>query len=75
MNHSDPPPGDRSSRYCLTTKEFAAQYRAKEQSVYKQHAATGAYCGVRPLILPNKRLMWPDGTIEQLAAAKFGDAK
>ena len=73
MNLPEPPFPAREPRYCLTTREFAAQYRAKEQSVRKQHAANGAYCGVRPLILPNKRLLWPDRTIEDLAAQKLGD--
>jgi hypothetical protein len=74
MIHSEPPPHPRVLRYCLTTKEIAAQYRAKEQTVRKQHAATGAYCGVRPLKLENGRLMWPEQTIEQLAKLRLGDA-
>lgn len=73
MNRPEPPSHALVLRYCLTTKELAAQFRAQEQTVRKQYAATGAYCGVRPLKLPNGRLLWPDDTIEQLAKLKLGD--
>jgi hypothetical protein len=73
MNQTGSPPHASVLRYCLTTKEIANQYRAQEQTVRKQHAATGAYCGIRPLKLPNGRLLWPEGSVEHLAAMKLGE--
>ena len=61
--------------YRLSTEAFAARYLVEPQSVRKQYAANGSYCGVRPLVLPNRRLLWPDDTIELLVQATFGSAK
>ncbi len=63
-----------AGRYRLTTEAFAACYLVEPQSVRKQYAANGSYCGVRPLVLPNRRLLWPDDTIEQLVQLKLGGA-
>ncbi len=51
----------------LDTAAFAAQHLVKPQSVRKLYAATGSYHGVCPLRLPNRRLLWPADSIEQLA--------
>jgi len=58
-----------AKRYCLSTDEYAAQNLVQSQTVRKQVSATGTYFGVRPLRLPNRRLLWPDNTIEDLVAA------
>lgn len=56
-------------RFRLTTEAFATQYLVKPQSVRKQYAATGSYHGVSPLRLPNRRLLWPADSIEQIAGS------
>jgi hypothetical protein len=56
-------------RYRLTTEAFAVQHLVKAQSVRKQYAATGSYHGVLPLRLPNRRLLWPVDSIEQIAGS------
>ena len=61
--------------YRLTTDEFAAERRVLPQSVRKQYAATGAYCGIVPLRLPNRRLLWPADTIKQIAASQLAEAQ
>lgn len=53
-------------RFRLTTEEFAAQYFVEPQTVRKHHSAKGSYFGVRPLILPSGRLLWPDDSLEKL---------
>lgn len=58
-----------SERYCLSTESFAAQYLVEPQTVRKQYAMTGSYHGVRPLRLPNRKLLWPADSIEKLLAA------
>lgn len=62
-----------AERYRLSTQAFAAQYDVAPQTVRKRYAATGAYFGVRPLALPNRRLLWPDDTIAQLVKVKLGE--
>ncbi len=61
-----------ANSYCLSTSEFAKRNLVKPQTVRKQHAATGTYFGVRPLPLPNRKLLWPDDSIQQLVDNKLG---
>jgi hypothetical protein len=56
-------------RYRLKTEHFALQHLVEAQTVRKQYAANGSYFGIRPLPLPNGRLLWPDDSIERLAEA------
>ena len=50
----------------LTTDSLACQLSLQPQSIRKRYAATGTYHGVRPVKLPNRRLMWPANAVEQL---------
>jgi len=52
----------------LTTEEFAAAISLKAQSIRKRYSLTGSYHGVRPIKLPNRRLLWPTNAVEQLMA-------
>ncbi len=60
-------PGDlsRESR-CWTTDELATQLGLSPQTLRKRYAQTGSYFTVKPLKLPNRRLLWPADAIEQL---------
>lgn len=51
----------------LTTEKLAQQLSLRPQSIRKRYSATGTYHGVRPLKLPNRRLMWPADSLAQLA--------
>ena len=57
------------NNYRLSTDEFAEQHLVLPQTVRKQYAATGSYFGVRPIKLPNRRLLWPANAVEQLIGA------
>lgn len=63
-------PNEVANHYRLSTEEFAAQHLVLAQTVRKQYAATGSYFGVRPLQLPNRKLLWPANSIERLLAGK-----
>ena len=67
MNHQSFLNHAHTAKYGLDTAAFASQHLVKPQSVRKQYAATGSYHGVRPLRLPNRRLLWPLDSIEQIA--------
>ncbi|WP_446332868.1 hypothetical protein [Burkholderia pseudomallei] len=54
------------ARYNLTTKQLAALLNVKEQTVRKAYSAKGHYCGLKPLKLPNRFLLWPDDARERL---------
>lgn len=54
----------------LPTDQYAAQNFVQPQTVRKRYAATGSYFGIRPLVMPNGRLMWPSDTIERLLAER-----
>ncbi len=65
MQHSPIPVISTDRR--LTTEEFATAISLKAQSIRKRYSLTGSYHGVRPIKLPNRRLLWPANSIEQLA--------
>jgi hypothetical protein len=50
----------------LSTKELAAQLKLRPQSILKCYMKTGSYFGLRPVKLPNGRLMWPADSLKQL---------
>jgi predicted site-specific integrase-resolvase len=53
-------------RQFLTTDELAERLRVRPQTIRKRYSATGAYFNLRPVKMPNRRLMWPANAIEQL---------
>jgi hypothetical protein len=57
------------NRPLLSTEELATQLTLRPQSIRKRYCETGAYYCLRPVKLPNGRLMWPADAIEQLAGA------
>ncbi|KAE8760849.1 DNA-binding protein [Paraburkholderia madseniana] len=50
----------------LTTEEFATAISCLPDSIRKRYSQTGSYHGVRPVKLPNRRLLWPADALEQL---------
>ena len=69
MNYQRSPNSMQATTFGLDTATFAAQHLVKPQSVRKLYAATGSYHGVSPLRLPNRRLLWPVDSIEQIVSA------
>lgn len=57
------------SLYYLSTDELAARLGLRPQSIRKRYCQTGAYFCLRPVKLPNGRLMWPADSVEQLTRA------
>ncbi|KVH49888.1 DNA-binding protein [Burkholderia ubonensis] len=51
----------------ITTDELAALLSIRPQSIRKRYCQTGAYFSLRPVKLPNGRLMWPADALEQLS--------
>jgi hypothetical protein len=64
-----------AAHYRLSTAEYAHQNLVEEQSVRKRYAKTGSYHGVRPLRLPNRRLLWPDNSIDSLVNQQIHQAQ
>ncbi|MGF6921893.1 DNA-binding protein [Paraburkholderia sp. 40] len=56
--------------HSLTTAELAAWLNLRPQTIRKRYSATGSYFGVVPKKGPNRLLLWPADSVEQLA----GDA-
>lgn len=50
----------------LTTDAFAAQYLVGPQTVRKRLSRHGSYFGIKPLRLPNGRLLRPVDSIKAL---------
>jgi hypothetical protein len=55
-----------ANRAQLSTDEFAATLAVASQSVRKRYSETGSYHGVRPVKLPNRRLLWPAEEVRRL---------
>ena len=50
-------------KFSETTGEFAEQVKTKPQTIRKRYSQTGSYYGIRPVKLPNGRLLWPTDAI------------
>jgi hypothetical protein len=48
------------------TEEAATALRVKANTMRRSHCLMGHYMGMRPVKLPNGRLMWPIDEIERL---------
>lgn len=56
----------RSTSEAFTTEVFAEKVGCKPQTVRKNYCLSGHYLGVRPVKLPNGKLLWPARPIELL---------
>jgi hypothetical protein len=54
----------------LTTQTLADAIGIKPQSIRKRYCETGAYYCLRPIKMPNRRLMWPADSLVQLSMVK-----
>ena len=52
-----------------TTETLADRLGIKPQSIRARVCRTGSYFGLRPLKLPNGRLLWPADSVERLKQA------
>ncbi|KUZ59770.1 DNA-binding protein [Burkholderia ubonensis] len=55
------------TRRPITTEELAELLSIRPQSIRKRYCQTGAYFSLRPVKMPNGRLMWPADALEKLA--------
>jgi hypothetical protein len=53
-----------------STEQLAADIGLKPQSIRKRFCETGAYYCLRPVKMPNGRLMWPADSIAQLSGVQ-----
>jgi hypothetical protein len=67
-------PDKPAENYNRTTDEFANQWRVQSQTVRKRYSQHGSYFGIKPLRLPNGKLLWPDRTLEPLVVEQLGVA-
>lgn len=54
------------TRRHITTEELAALLSIRPQSIRKRLCQTGGYFNLRPVKLPNGRLLWPGDAIDKL---------
>lgn len=64
-----------ANNYNRTTDELAYALRIKSQTLRKRYCLYGSYFGIRPLRLPNGKLLWPDAAIEDLVAERCVDVE
>lgn len=55
----------------LTTEELAESLGMSAQTLRKRYSQTGSYFSVRPIKLPNRRLLWPGDSVEQLISSRI----
>ena len=57
----------------MNTEQLAAALNIKPESIHKRHYLTGAYFCLRPVKLPNRRLIWPDDSLAKLSSYNAAD--
>ena len=50
----------------LTTDQLAKKAQIKSQSLRAAFCRDGHWCGIRPIKLPNRRLLWPADAVDAL---------
>lgn len=50
----------------FTTEQLAEQSQIKAQSLRAAFCRDGHWCGIRPIKLPNRRLLWPADAVNAL---------
>lgn len=55
-----------NNRPMISTQDLAVLLALRPQSIRKRYCQTGAYFSLRPVKMPNGRLLWPADAIEQL---------
>jgi hypothetical protein len=53
----------------LNSKEFAATVRVEAQTIRRSYCVNGHYLGIKPLKLPNGRLLWPKTEVLRVLGA------
>jgi len=54
----------------LNSKEFAALVRVEAQTIRRSYCVNGHYLGLKPIKLPNGRLLWPKADALKVARAE-----
>ncbi|PIX97583.1 MAG: hypothetical protein CO126_11590 [Hydrogenophilales bacterium CG_4_9_14_3_um_filter_63_34] len=54
----------------LSTEEAAGLLKIKPQTLRAALCRDGHYCGLRPVKMPNRFLLWPGDAVERLAAGE-----
>jgi hypothetical protein len=50
----------------ISTKEFASLFRVDSQTIRRGYCVNGHYMGLKPVKLPNGRLLWPENEAHKL---------
>jgi hypothetical protein len=56
----------------LNTKEFAELVRVESQTIRRGYCVDGHYMGIKPVKLPNHRLLWPKDEALRVLGAEAG---
>lgn len=59
-------PRDVLPKAALTTSEVAALTRTRPKSITAALSRDGHFCGLKPIRLPNRRLLWPAEQVERI---------
>ncbi|HCN70871.1 MAG TPA: DNA-binding protein [Pusillimonas sp.] len=54
----------------ISTKAYAELVGMKPDSLRVALYRSGHWCGIQPVKLPNKRLLWPADSVDQLIGRK-----
>ena len=59
----------------LTTKEYGELTRVEPESIRRAYCVHGHYLGVKPLKLPNGRLLWPKAEALRVLGAGMAERR
>jgi len=55
-----------TAKYNTPTNELARRFGVKSDTIRRNLCVSGHFLGLKPLKLPNQRLLWPDVFPEEL---------
>lgn len=55
---------EKSNLKYVPTSEFAESFGVKATTVHRNLCVNGHYMGIRPIKLPNGRLLWPEESVQ-----------
>lgn len=59
----------------FNTNEFAEALRIKPETIRRSLCVNGHYLGVKPVKLPNNRLLWPEEPCKTIIDTSAGGAR
>jgi len=59
----------------ISTEQYAAKIKVRPHTVRRGYCVNGHYLGIKPIKLPNNRLLWPADEVEDILRGDYRKMK